>query len=170
VDVAEEKRRSPGGGTASRARRRRRGAAGLRPVSELMRRHFVTIGPEESLLDAYRLMRMARLRHVMVTRDGELCGTLSYRDLLEGFLVDPEGATQKNAHEMHVEEAMVADPYTLTPDTPLEGAASRLLRLRVGCLPVVDASGETPQLVGLVTESDLLRAAFGDAPPEKPAR
>lgn len=132
-----------------------------------MRRHFVTIGPAETLLDAYRLMRMARLRHVMVTRDEKLCGTLSYRDLLEGFLVDPEGATQLDAHEMHVEEAMIPAPYTLAPDTSLERAASRLLRLRVGCLPVVDASDEPPRLVGLVTESDLLRAAYEERGTER---
>lgn len=163
--AARRRRNGDGVGGAARGRgpSAGAGAAGGRPVGEFMRRHFVTIGPEETLLDAYRLMRMARLRHVMVTREGALCGTLSYRDLLESFLVDPEGATEGNAHEMRVAEAMAADPYTLAPDTPLERAASRLLRLRVGCLPVVDASGESPRLVGLVTESDLLRAAYAEA-------
>ena len=43
-----------------------------------------------------------------------------------------------------------------------------MLRLQIGCLPVVEATPEGPRLVGLLTESDLLRAAYLpplDAPP-----
>ena len=46
------------------------------------------------------------------------------------------------------------DVETVTPDTPILGAATKLLKHRFGCLPVVDAQGD---LVGIVSEHDILR-------------
>ena len=55
---------------------------------------------------------------------------------------------------------MLDSPYVVTPETPLRVAASRMARLGIGCLPVVEPGEHGGRLVGLVTESDLLRAAF----------
>ena len=52
-------------------------------------------------------------------------------------------------------------PYSIVPDATLSEAASRLELLRVGCLPVVVPAESGLQLVGLLTELDLLRAAYG---------
>ena len=43
---------------------------------------------------------------------------------------------------------------TIQPDAPLAVAAQSMLENRVGALPVVD---DQDQLIGIVTESDLLR-------------
>ena len=47
-----------------------------------------------------------------------------------------------------------------TEATTLKDAARRMLRLKIGCLPIVRSSALGLQLVGLITESDLLRAAY----------
>ena len=62
--------------------------------------------------------------------------------------------------EVAVEQAMVDAPYTLAPDATLEDAAHRLCNLRVGCLPIVEKLPQGPRLVGLITETDLLGAAY----------
>ena len=42
---------------------------------------------------------------------------------------------------------------TISPDTSIKEAARRMMESKIGCLPVV----ENDQLVGLVTETDILR-------------
>ncbi len=57
-------------------------------------------------------------------------------------------------------EVMTASPWTADPDTTLREAAERMLSFKIGCLPVVERSRDRLHMVGLVTESDLLRAAL----------
>lgn len=133
-------------------------------VAEVMRREFITISPDDSLLEAYQIMRMARLRHLLVVRDGMLEGILSYRDLQDEAIsrVGTSGNGDRNAplREIPVKRVMIALPYAVSPATPLAEAAIRLYRLRLGCLPVVEEESGRARLLGLITESDLLRAAF----------
>lgn len=49
---------------------------------------------------------------------------------------------------------MTRSPIGVTPGTPVESAAALLSEYRIGCLPVV----EDGELVGILTESDVLRA------------
>lgn len=121
-----------------------------------MRRDFVTVASDEEIVEAFRLMRFARLRHVLVEENGALVGIVSFRDIQEQILdaggVDvPRGA---------VAAAMTGVPWTVTPETPLRDVAARLCHLHIGCLPVVDGASGRPALLGIVTETDLLRAAF----------
>lgn len=135
-----------------------------RSVRELMRREFITVSPEDSLLEAHQLMRMAHLRHLVVVRDGLLAGILSYRDVQEQALAQLE--THRDADRMAllaavaVADAMTDPPYFVTPETPLADAAIRLHHLRLGCLPAVEVRPEGARLVGLITESDLILAAY----------
>jgi acetoin utilization protein AcuB len=143
-------------------------AAGSReqPVRSVMRTEFIAVEPEESLLTATRLMRVARLRHLLVVRKGILVGVLSHRDVLECLLEDLEASPNKSRAEVvgefPVEGIMRSPPDTVSRDCPLQQAADRMLRLRIGCLPVVETTSEGSRVVGLVTESDLLRAAYVD--------
>jgi CBS domain-containing protein len=123
-------------------------------VQQIMRRDFVCAEPEESLEAACQTMRLARLRHLLVTRGDALVGILSYRDLLER----PKGFDWVGAR---IGDAMRPEPLCVVAlDTPLGEAADRMCRYGYGCLPVVNGG----QLVGLVTETDLLRAAYGLRP------
>jgi CBS domain-containing protein len=48
---------------------------------------------------------------------------------------------------------------TVSPQTALADAAELLVRHKIGCVPVVDPHGK---LVGLLTDTDLLAAAYLD--------
>lgn len=143
-------------------------AASRRPptrVGDVMRRDFVTVSADGKLAEALEIMRMGRLRHLLVERQGRLAGVLSYRDLQDREIERLSGSVSKPPDptpELPVEQAMLESPYVVHPDTELRIAASRMARLGIGCLPVVEASGEDGggRLVGIVTESDLLRAAY----------
>jgi CBS domain-containing protein len=126
----------------------------LQKVRDAMRRDFAQVGPEESLADARETMRMGRLRHLLVTRDDVLLGLISYRDLVE-LLSHPD--VQRLAGSA-VGDFMRKLPTTIRPESPLAAAADPMCRYGLGCLPVVEPDG---RLIGLLTETDLLRAAFG---------
>jgi CBS domain-containing protein len=133
-------------------------------VLDVMRRDFITVPADESLLEALRIMQLARLRHLLVVGDGRLVGVLSYRDLQERALARAEqalGSGWRDALEQRpVRDAMVADPYFVEPETPADEAALRMAGLRVGCLPVCEREGDALHLVGILAESDLLRAVW----------
>jgi CBS-domain-containing membrane protein len=59
---------------------------------------------------------------------------------------------------VEVEEVMTPDVYSIGPDVPAEEAGRHMIRHQIGCVPVVDSRGA---LLGLVTETGLLRAALG---------
>jgi CBS domain-containing protein len=133
-------------------------------VATLMRKNLVSVGPDESLLDADRIMRLARIRHLPVVKEGRLVGILSHRDVLDASIarLEKSDGLERAQHlrSISIAEVMQRDPYTATESTTLGDAARRMLRLKIGCLPVTGQGHQGQELIGLVTESDLLRAAY----------
>jgi CBS domain-containing protein len=136
----------------------------MKTVGDLMRDQFVQVQPSESLLEADQIMRLARIRHLPVVRDGELVGIVTRRDVLETTLsrLDERGpdARLEQLRTVSVEEVMTREVETATPDMELREAAIRMLRHKIGCLPVVSSREPPLRAVGLITETDLVRAAY----------
>jgi len=131
------------------------------PVSEIMRREFVSLDREDTLDFAGDVMSLGQIRHLPVLDEGRLVGVVSQRDLLANslskLLENDAGRQRRFLRTARVTEVMNCEPITVSPETPTEEAARLMLRHRIGCLPVLDPTG-TP--VGLLTETDLLRAAY----------
>jgi len=139
-----------------------------RKVSELMHREVVTLQQGERLDLADDIMRLGRIRHLPVLNGEVLVGILSSRDLLAASLskaldFEPE---QRRAFMRSVEakEVMSLDVDTASPDDRVMDAGRRMLRRKIGCLPVVDENGS---FLGLLTETDLLRAALDEPEDEE---
>ena len=133
-----------------------------RPVSEIMQREVATLREADQLTVADDIMRLGRVRHMPVLAGEKLVGVVSNRDLLAASLTSALefGARERRAflRSVEVREVMTKDVVSIGPDMPIAKAARILLERRIGCLPVV----KEEQLVGLVTETDLLRAAYLD--------
>ncbi len=111
-----------------------------------------SIGQEQSLAQAHRLMRAHQIRHLPVLHGGKLVGVLSDRDLhLIETLRDvvPECVT--------VEEAMSPSVYTVPPSAPLDDVVRQMSTQKYGCAVVEDDG----KLVGMFTTIDAMRA-FSD--------
>jgi CBS domain-containing protein len=67
----------------------------------------------------------------------------------------------------HARQFMTAEVVVASPETSLAEAARELARLEISGLPVVDAEG---QVIGIVTESDLLNALLEEQAVETPIR
>src|SRR4051812_19032253 len=79
-------------------------------VREYMTHAFHTIGPNQSLAAARRLMREQDVRHLPVLDGGAIVGLLSERDRLV-----VESLPGVNPTDVRVEEAMVQDVFTVAP-------------------------------------------------------
>lgn len=133
-----------------------------RPVAAIMRREFASLHAEDRLDLAEQVMKVGRVRHLPVLdQDGHVVGIVSSRDLLEASLssvLDVDPASRHGfLRSVTVAEVMRHDVETVEESTSLLGAASRMVRHKIGCLPIVRADGV---MTGLVTETDLLIAAY----------
>ena len=117
-------------------------------VGNWMTEAVVTLGPEDNLGLASDIIALGRLRHLPVVDHGRLIGLVTHRDVLRA-LASP-------TRQLLAREAMTPRPRCVRPTTPISRAIRLMLTNRFGCLPVVDAHRH---LVGIVTETDLLRYA-----------
>ena len=125
-------------------------------VKDRMTPNPVTITPNTSFPEAFRIIRERKVRHLpVVNKKGKLIGIVAQTDLLHA---SPSSATTLSVFEVNyllanlrVEEVMSSPPITVLEDAPLEEAARLMVERKIGCLPVV-RDGE---LVGVITETDM---------------
>lgn len=122
------------------------------------------VGPGTCLDQVQQLMRRERVRHVPVVEEGRLVGLVSEREILEALLASPH----YDPASVPVQQVMRRDPWTAQETTTLQEAARRMLRYRIGCLPIVAPGDRGPILVGMLSEADLLRAAYRPEPESAP--
>jgi len=119
-------------------------------VSDVMCTELIVVTDCETLNHADADMRLSDIRHLPVIDDEQqLCGILSDRDIYKA-LARPGKST------VLVSDVMTRDVITLPPEAPLREITALMLDHKVGAAPVVNADGE---LVGIVTETDILRIA-----------
>ena len=143
-------------------------------VNTIMGHPVVTIQEDDTLEHAALLMQQGRFRHLPVGQrlpqqqaaqpsliaypppqpPVAVNGMLSDRDLPGGRV----GAVPlEQLRERQVREVMHRPVITVSPDTPVEYAATLMAENAIGCLPVV-LDEENGRLVGIITESELFHA------------
>src|ERR671937_857026 len=127
-------------------------------VQEVMTTPAITVGLEMPVLEAQRLMANRRIRHLPVTDGGRLMGIVTDRDIRLNL---PSPATSLSVWEVNyllarltVESVMHRAVIMVDPEREAAEAAQIMLDHKIGALPVVDGG----ILVGIVTETDMLRA------------
>lgn len=127
-------------------------------VNQWMSGSPVTVSPSTPVHEARQLMERRRIRHLPVVDGGRLVGIVTDRDVRLNL---PSPATSLSIWEVNyllakltVGEVMTKRVITVEPDRPVEEAARLMLEHRIGALPVTEGG----RLVGIITETDLLRA------------
>ena len=136
-------------------------------VAAHMSAEVYSVTPDTTIGQALSVTRAQRVRHLPVIDDDRLVGLVTERDLR--LAAPPAWATDGEElraalNTKTVSEVMVSHVITTAPGTPIEEAAKLLYENRIGCLPILDED----RLVGILTETDLLRAfveLFGTAQP-----
>jgi len=126
-------------------------------VRDIMAEKIVTISADDRLSTVEDIMTLGGVRHMPVVRAGRLVGVVSERDLLRASLsnLTAFGSEQRRAflQAVEIKRVMSAPPVVIHPDATPEEAALMMAEKKIGCLPVI----EDDELIGLVTETDVLR-------------
>ncbi|MFZ5477477.1 MAG: CBS domain-containing protein [Myxococcota bacterium] len=126
-------------------------------VSEIMTPDPLTVGREDTLLNALDLMVQNGIHELPVMDGSSLVGIITERDLRSALGKGVRTVDERVMDEARLEAAvgdwMATDVEAIYPETTISEAARLLAMLRVGSLPVVD--GEE-QLVGILSVTDLL--------------
>jgi len=138
-------------------------------VKDIMQRHVVALGLEDSLDVAEDIMTLGRVRHLpIVAGESRLVGLVTQRDLLKASLASVLELGRAVEHDwlkkIPVRVVMTTKIETASPDDSLKTAVDRMISRKIGCLPVV----EHGKLLGLLTETDCLQvlaSALTDEPP-----
>jgi acetoin utilization protein AcuB len=130
-------------------------------VRDLMTAEPITVPPQMPVVEARNLMLSRRFRHLIVVEGGLLAGIVTDRDIRLNL---PSQATSLSVWEVNyllarltVGAVMTKGVIVAGPDWPAEDAARVMLEHKIGALPVTDGD----RLVGIVTETDFLRAFVG---------
>jgi CBS domain-containing membrane protein len=132
-----------------------------RKVADVMTRDVLTLYEESSLQQVLSALGPYRFRHLPVVDGKRVVGIISQRDLLllstQGLGHGPASQAREARlmEEVFLRDVMTTQVVTIEPEATLAEAGRRMLESRIGALPVVDRDGE---LVGIVTENDLLRS------------
>jgi CBS domain-containing protein len=140
-------------------------------VRDVMTRKIISVKPDESILNAARLMLRNRISGLpVVNATGMLVGVITEGDFLRRgeigtakhrpkwleFIIGPGRLAEEYVHESgrKVSEVMTPDAYTVGEDDSLDTVVKLMERRRVKRLPVM----RNGQMVGIVSRANLLHA------------
>jgi CBS domain-containing protein len=119
-------------------------------VEDYMSSAVISMRETDTIRSAEFEMTAAEIRHIPVIDDrSHVIGVLSNRDLIRAL-------ARAGSKPIPVGEMMTRAVRTVRATTPAHEAATLMIELKIGCLPVV---GEDEQLVGIITETDFLEVA-----------
>jgi CBS domain-containing protein len=120
-------------------------------IADVMSNPVLTVEVNESLWDAWQLLFVSGLRHlVVINEDGACMGVLSDRNILAEV-----PATSENLGKRKVREVLAMVPVVSV--SPLQSpivAARIMAENAVEAVPVLD---DRDRLVGIITEFDIVR-------------
>jgi len=121
-------------------------------IKKYMTTDIQTIGDDQPMSVARRMMRQEHIRHLPVLHQGKVVGIVTDRDLR---LV--ETLRDVDPTKVAVSEAMTQDLYEVSPDAALDEVVSTMAAKKYGSAVVTDHG----HVVGIFTTVDACRA-FAD--------
>lgn len=128
------------------------------PVTQLMKSAVHTVGPDDRLVHARRLLMDNDIARVPVVEDGHVVGLLHEAEIAKAFALllqdTPFEHQQTRVRELVARDWMRAPVITGNPNLTARQAARLMLDNDIGGLPIVEHDGT---LKGFVTRTDLVR-------------
>jgi len=118
-------------------------------IDHFMTKSLYTIGQDQTLAAAHRMMHDHAIRHLPVLEAGKLVGILSLRDL--HFIETLKDVDQE---QVQVSEAMSQDVFVIGPRSSVRKVALEMAEHKYGCAVIVDRG----HLAGIFTTVDALKA------------
>ena len=134
----------------------------LATVDQVMTSPLLTIAADRPMLDASHLMESNHVRYLCVSEEEEIVGVISVRDLARYF-VDSEGGPIRDLDNVYrpISVLMRTTMETIASERTVLEAAQTMAEKRIGSLLVLEAG----EMVGIVTETDLVRKGIASRLP-----
>jgi CBS domain-containing protein len=116
-------------------------------------RALYSIGPEDPVLEAIRLMADRHVGALLVMKGQELVGIVSERDYARKVILMGRSSSDTPAWEI-----MSSPVVTVSPDQTLDDCMRLVTARRIRHLPVVEAG----KVVGMISIGDLVKAVIED--------
>ena len=127
-------------------------------VKNWMSPEVLTVKEDTPVIEVIRILTEHDIRHLPVTRNGQLAGMITERDVKDASPSKVSTMTDKELHfllaEMKAKNIMTPDPVTIRSDQTMEVAAVKMLEHKITGLPVVNREGN---LVGIISQGDVFR-------------
>ena len=126
-----------------------------RKVSEIMTRDVITTTPDIDVVYAFEKLMEHKISSLPVVDDGKLVGIITATDVGHNLILDKYELGTK------VEEIMIRDVITISPDDSLETAIKIMKESISGSgilnqLPIVEGG----KLVGIISDGDIIQEVF----------
>ncbi len=116
-------------------------------------RYIISVRPDESVLDAIKLMADKAIGSLVVMQDEEMLGIMSERDYARKVIIKG-----RSSETTHVAEIMTSDVYTTSSSQSVKDCMSLMTEKRIRHLPVV----EDNRVIGMISIGDLVEAIISD--------
>ena len=116
-------------------------------------RHIITVKPEDSVLDAIRLMAEKSIGSLVVMKDQELLGIMSERDYARKVIIKG-----KSSESTAVSEIMTVNVFTTSSSETVNDCMTLMTEKKIRHLPVV----EDNTVIGMISIGDLVEAIIAD--------
>jgi len=119
-------------------------------VGSVMTPFPYSVDSDDEIAEVERLMDEHQIRHIPVQQDGRVVGIISERDiyrLLDRFLAQAQRA------QVRARDIMIAEPYVVSFDTPLNEVALEMAKRRIGSVIVLHHE----KLAGILSATDICR-------------
>lgn len=126
-------------------------------IRNIMTTNIVAVRPDDSILKVEEIFQSIPIHHILVTENNNLIGVISKNDLLNVYrkVMFENNAIDRSG--ILVKTVMTFQPVTIDCDDTIGLAADIFLANSFHSLPVLDGD----ELVGIVTNHDLIRYAYG---------
>ena len=129
-----------------------------RPISTIMTEQVITLSKADSLEKASYLFKKHHIRHIPVVHEDELCGIVSYEDLMRLNFAD--AYSQKSPLEENtlsiissIGQVMTKSMLTVHGSNTIREVSEIFSKREFHALPVVDNN----KLVGMITTTDIIK-------------
>lgn len=126
----------------------------MQPIKHLLAKKsksIWSIGPDEPVLHAIRLMSEKSIGALPVMQDGQLMGILSERDYARKVIL-----MGRSSAETPVSQIMTKAVVTVTPQDTVHDCMEIMTEKRIRHLPVV----EKGKVIGMISIGDLVKAVI----------
>jgi len=121
-------------------------------IRDVMVEDVITVDKDYTVKYAAKIMNKCGISCVVVTENEQVSGVLTERDILKEVVASP-----REPQKTFVRDIMSTPVIVVNPKVKIEHALRLMKKYKIKKLPVIERSGSSKKLVGIVSLTDIAR-------------